>query len=269
MKRFLFATALMGAVAFSGLAQKTKTQANANASNETSAEAKGRQINLQSATQIAAQLQGALDAKHAKVGDRVVLKTTQAVKENGEVIIPKGAQLFGHVTDVQQQTKSSGESHIGLLFDQLRSGSSQIPITASIISITQARSNAQANNAGIESDTMAASSTSARSSRSSSGNGGLLGGVGNTVGGVVNTTTNTVGNVAGSTTNAVGSTVGATTNTAGSLTGSLSGLQITQSTGASAEGGSTLSLTGKNLRLDSGATFQLSVSSSTSARSNP
>src|SRR6266498_1936360 len=158
MKRFLFATAVIGAVTFSGVAQKTKTQANANAGNDTSAEAKDRQISLQSATQVAAQLQGALDAKHAKVGDRVVLKTTQAVKENGEVIIPRGAQLIGHVTDVQQQTKSSGESHIGLLFDQLRSGASQIPITASIISITQARTSAQANNNGIESDTMTRSS---------------------------------------------------------------------------------------------------------------
>jgi hypothetical protein len=269
MKRLLFLTVLIGAAAFSGLAQKTKTQANANASNETSAETKGRQINLQSATQIAAQLQGTLDAKHAKVGDRVVLKTTQAVKENSDVIIPKGAQLIGRVTDVQPQTKSSGESRIGLLFDQLRSGSSQIPITASIISITQARSSAQTSSNGMESDTMAGSSTSPRSSRSSGGSGGLLGGVGNTVGGVVNTTTNTVGNVAGSTTNAVGSTVGATTNTAGSLTGSLRGLQITQSTNASAEGGSTLSLAGGNLRLDNGATFQLSVSSSASARPNP
>jgi hypothetical protein len=269
MKRFLFITVLTGALAFSGLAQKTKTQANANASNETSAEAKGRQINLQSATRIAAQLQGALDAKHAKVGDRVVLKTTQAVKENGEVIIPKGAQLVGHVTDVQQQGKSSGDSRIGLLFDQLRSGSSQMPITASIISVAQARSSSQANTNGMESDTMAGSSTSVRSSRSSGGSGGLLGGVGNTVGSAVNTTTNTVGNVAGSTTNAVGSTVGATTNTTGNLTGSIGGLQITQSTNASAESGSTLSLAGGNLRLDSGATFQLSVSSSTSARPNP
>src|ERR1041385_2631916 len=170
MKRFLFATALIVALAVTGLAQKTKTQANANAGSETSAQAKGRQINLQSATQIAAQLQGTLDAKHAKVGDRVVLKHTEAVKENGQVIVPKGAELIGHVTDVQQQTKSSGESHIGLLFDQLRSGSSQIPITASIISITQARSGAQANDTGMESDTMAGSSSSARSSRSSGGN---------------------------------------------------------------------------------------------------
>lgn len=267
MRKFYFATVLVVAVASTGLAQKTKTQANANAGSEASAQAKGRQINLQSATQIAAQLQGNLDAKNAKVGDRVVLKTTQAVKENGQVIIPKGAQLIGRVTDVQQKTKSSGESHIGLIFDQLRSGSSQTPITASILSITQARSRAQTNNADMETDTMTRSSASTRSS--SSGNGGLLGGVGNTVGGVVNTTTNTVGNVAGSTTNAVGSTVGATTSTAGGLTGSLRNLQITQSSDASAQGGSTLSLTGGNLRLESGATFHMSVSSSTSTGPNP
>src|ERR1043165_1150677 len=146
-----------------------------------------------------------------------------------------------------------------------------MPITASIVSITQARSQASAAESSMDSDIM--SSSSGRSSSSGgaqrSGNGGLLGSVGNTVGGVVNTTTSTVGNVAGSTTNAVGTTVGATTNTAGNLTGSLGGLQITQSTNASAEGGSTLSLAGGNLRLDSGATFKLSVSSSTNARSNP
>ena len=71
--------------------------------------------------------------------------------------------------------------------------------------------------------------------------------------------------VAGTTTSAVGSTVGATTNTAGNLTGSLKGLQITQSTNASAEGGSTLSLNSGNLRLESGVTFNLLVSSSTNA----
>jgi hypothetical protein len=88
-----------------------------------------------------------------------------------------------------------------------------------------------------------------------------LGGVGNAVGGVVNTTTGTVGNVAGTTTNAVGNTVGTTTNAAG---GSLRGLQISQSTNASAQTGSTLSLTGSNLRLDSGTTFNLAISNAAS-----
>jgi hypothetical protein len=86
-----------------------------------------------------------------------------------------------------------------------------------------------------------------------------------------------VGNVAGASTSAVGNTVGATTNasgnSAGSLTGALNGLQITQSGDLSAQGGvqngSTLSLTGHNLRLESGTTFNLAVSGSTSAGNRP
>ncbi|HYX28110.1 MAG TPA: hypothetical protein VE863_06050 [Pyrinomonadaceae bacterium] len=231
------------------------------------AQKQNHQIDLQSETHIAAQLQSALDTRHAKVGDRVVLKTTEAVKQNGSVVIPKGAQLIGRITDVQQKTKSSGESHISLLFDQIRSGSTESPITASILSITQARNHTQANNANVDTDLMGQSSTSTRaSSPPRNGNGGgLLGGVGNTVGGVVNTTTSTVGNVAGTTTSAVGSAVGATTSTAGNVTGSLRGLQISQSSSASAQGGSTLSLTGNNLRLESGTTFNLAISNSASA----
>ena len=269
MKRFLLGTSIIVALCTVALAQQTSTRGSASATNQTSVQKQGRQIDLQSGTQLAAQLENTLDARHAKVGDRVALKTTQAIKQGGQVVVPKGAQLLGRVTEVQQQTKSTGESHIGILFDRLRSGSTEIPITASILSITQTRARAQNDNVGMESDTMAQSSASTGSSgrASRNGGGGLLGGVGSTVGGAVNTTTSTVGNVAGTTTSAVGSTVGATTSTTGNLTGSLSGLQISQSSSASADGGSTLSLTGRNLRLESGTTFNLAVSNSTRAGS--
>lgn len=266
MKKILCTVALIALPAIA-MAQTTTSSGNTQASNRTAAQKQGRQIDLQSDTQLAAQLENTLDARHAKVGDRVILKTTQAVKQNGEVVIPKGSQLIGRVTEVQQQTKSSGQSQLALAFDRLRSGSTEVPITASILSITQAHTRAQSNDSGIDSDLMGQSSAGTRSSsagRTSNG-GGLLGGVGNTVGGAVNTTTSTVGNVAGTTTTAVGSTVGATTDTAGNLTGSLRGLNITQSSSASAQGGSTLSLTGGNLRLESGTTFNLAVSNSTSA----
>jgi len=268
MRRILLGLSIIVATCAAAAAQKTTNSGSVTAANQTSAQKQGRQIDLQSGTQLAAQLQNTVDARNAKVGDRVVLKTTQAIKQDGQVVIPKGAHVSGRVTDVQQKTKATGESHIGLLFDRLRSGSTEVPITATILSITQTRARAQNDNLGMEGDTMAQSSAGSRSSAGGSrGNGGLLGGVGNTVGGVVNTTTSTVGNVAGSTTNAVGSTVGSTTSAAGNLTGSLSGLQISQSTSASAEGGSTLSLTGRNLRLESGTTFNLAVSNSTSAGS--
>ena len=267
MRRFLLGISLIVALCTVALAQQASTSGAASAMNQTSVQKQGRQIDLQSGTQLAAQLENALDARHAKVGDRVALKTTQAIKQDGQVVVPKGAQLIGRVTDVQQQTKSTGESHIGLLLDRLRSGSTEIPITASIVSITQTRASTQNDNVGMESDTMTQTSASTRSSGGASrtGGGGLLGGVGNTVGGAVNATTSTVGNVTGTTTSAVGSTVGTTTSTAGNLTGSLRGLQISQSSSASAEGSSTLSLTGRNLRLESGTTFNLAVSNSTSA----
>jgi hypothetical protein len=263
MKRLLFLILTVAISAALVQAQKSSTATSATATSETTASKQGRQVNLQSNTHLAAQLENSLDARHARVGDRVALKTTQAVKQNGEVIVPKGAQLLGHVTEVQQRTKSNSESRIGVVFDRLQKGSLDMPITATITSITQARSQARAGGSSLDSDMMA--SSNARSSSGTSSSGGLLGGAGSTVGGVVNTTTSTVGNVANSTTNAVGTTVGSTAGTAANLTGSLRGLQISQSTSASAEGGSTLSLGSGNLRLESGATFNLLLSSSTSA----
>jgi hypothetical protein len=274
MKKIILAISVAIAMAGIAVGQNTTTRARTTASSNTSASKKGRQINLDSGTQLAGQLESSLDARHAKPGDQVVLKTITAVKQNGETIVPKGSRLIGHVTDVQQQSKSSAESRLGVVFDSLRTGSTETPITASILSITQARAQASnaSNNDLFGSDTMAQSSSSARTSSSAggqrSGGGGLLGGVGNTVGGVANTTTSTIGNVAGSSTNAVGNTVGATTSVAGNSTGALRGLQITQSSDASASGGSSLSLTGRNLHLDSGTTFNLAVSNSTSEGNN-
>lgn len=230
-------------------------------------------MNLQSGTQLAAQLENTLDARHAKAGDRVVMKTTQAVKQNGEVVVPKGSRLIGHITGVQQRTRSDNESVIGIAFDRLQKGSMDMPIAATIVSITQAhaRTQSSASDDLFGSQTMTNSSSRSSTSASSGqrGGGGLLGGVGNSVGGTLNPTTSTAGNVAGSATTAVGSTVGATTNATannnGNLGGTLRGLQITQSGNASAAGGSTLSLTGSNLRLESGTTFNLSVSNTANA----
>lgn len=264
MRRLLFltlATAISGSLV---QAQNSSTSASTSASNETAVSKQGRQINLQSNTQLAAQLENSLDARQAKVGDRVALKTTQAVKQNGEVVVPKGARLLGRVTEVQKRTQENGESRIGVVFDRLQKGAVDMPITATIVSITQARSQTRAGDSSLDSGVMSSSTTSTSASNQRGG-GGLLGGVGNTVGGVVNTTSSTVGSAAGTTTNAVGSTVGKTTSTAGNLTGSLRGLQITESSSASAEGGSTLSLGTGNLRLESGTTFNLLVSNSTRA----
>ena len=266
MKRTILAVSLSLACALVAYAQKAETGATGEASNQTSAAAKS--INLESGTRLAAELQNTIDARRARVGDQVALKTTQAIKSGGRTVVPKGARLLGHVTEVAQQSKGNGESRVGIVFDRLERGSLELPISATISSITGGRASARANNQDLfGSDTSASGSARSTSSTrsSSSNNGSLLGGVG----GVVNSTTSTAGDIVGGTTSAVGSTVDATTNTVGNTTTgvgrSLGRIQISESSNTSVEGSSVLSLQGGNLRLEKGTNFNLVLTQSASA----
>ncbi|HEY0004330.1 MAG TPA: hypothetical protein VGB17_05930 [Pyrinomonadaceae bacterium] len=262
MKKFVIALTLLIACAAAASAQEQRSRTNAGASSASSVSKRDSTLNIQSGTRLAAQLENTLDARKARVGDRVVLRTTEAIKENGRTIVGKGARLIGHVTEVRQSARGSAQSSIGLVFDRLEKGSLELPITASITSITQAATRARAGDDDLfAADAIARSSTSTRGGAQRGSGGGLLGGVGNTVGGVVETTTQTTGSVVGGTTEAVGSTVGNTTNAVGRT---VSGIQISQSSSASAEGGSTLSLSGGNLRLEKNTTFHLALSQSAS-----
>ena len=210
-------------------------------------------VSVAPGTYVAGRLQNSLDVKKAKVGDEVVLKTTSAVKQNGKAVIAKGSTLVGRVTEVQKKVKGNANSSIGIVFQQLQQGGRSLPINAVITSVIQANSAATMSS----DDLFASGSTSTRSTTAASTSGGLLGGVTNTVGGVANATTQTLGGV----TDIVAGTAAATT---GVVSGSLRGLSISQSTGASAQGGSTLNMAGKDLRLEKGTTFNLAISSSTS-----
>ena len=261
MKRVVYGLGLTLIFASISLAQKSvNTSASAAASQTTSSN-----MGFASGTQVSGQLQNSLDVQKAKVGDQVLLKTTRAIKQNGQTVIAKGSMLKGHVTDVARRTKDNATSRIGVVFDRLQQGQNQIPITAFITSVLQVNAAASMGDDTQGSSYASASSQGSASASSSASSGGLLSGVGNTVGGVTNTagnvvnnTTQTVGNVA----NTTGQVVG---NTTSAVAGSVKGLTISNSTSASAQGGSTLSMTGSNLRLASGTTFNLSVSSSASA----
>ena len=244
-------------------AQTHRTHSTTAVNSDTSAQASARQgehaAELVAGTHLAAQLQQTLDVRKAHVGDEVVLKTTQAIKQNGHTVVNKGARLVGHVTDVQQRAQGNAESRISLLFDRLESGSLSTPISATITSVTQAAAHTSVADDDLMSDTSAGTTTTARGGASSSGGGGLLGGV---VGGV----TSTAGNVVNTTTQATGEVVSSTTGAVGGTTRGVGqtvrGLRISQSAGASAEGGSTLSLTGGNLRLEKNTTFMLTLNES-------
>ena len=270
MKKVFLVLSLSVACSLVAYAQKSENKASGGANNQTSATASqaGKSINLDSGTTLSGQLQNTIDVRRAKVGDQVILKTTQALKSGGRTVVGKGSRLVGHVTDVAQKSKSNGESRIGILFERLEQGSLQTPIAATITSVTSGRATANtSNDDSFGNDTMASgslrSTSSARSSSSSSG--GLLGGVG----GAVNSTTSTVGSVVSGTTSAVGSTVDSTTRTVGGTANgvgsSLAGIQISQSSSTSVEGSSVLSLQGGNLRLEKGTNFNLVLTQSTNA----
>lgn len=205
---------------------------------------------LEAGATLEAQLQKTLDVKNAEVGDAVVLKVSKEVKQGNEVIIPKGAKLIGRITEVQEKTKNNATSKLGVVFDRIEGKNLNAPISASIVSVTQAATNATVGDV-FTSDVSGTSSSTGSVSNSNSG-GGLLGGVTNSVGSVVNTTTSAVGTV----TNTAGQTLGAASQTLGRT---VSGIQISQSAEALTTGSTTLSAANKNLRLEKGATFRLQL----------
>jgi hypothetical protein len=266
MKRTILAISLLIACAMAAYAQKTETRASGETGNQTSAAANqaGKKIQLDSGTRFAAELQNTIDVRQAKVGDQVLLKTTQAIKSDGRTVVGKGSRLVGHVTEVAQKGKGNGESRVGILFDRLEQGSLDVPISATISSITSGRASARSNNDDLLDTSAGGSASSSSSARASASNnnGGLLGGA-------VSSTTSTVGSVVGGTTSAVGSTVDSTTsavgNTATGVGRSLGGIQISESSSTSVEGSSVLSLQGGNLRLEKGTNFNLVLTQSAGA----
>jgi hypothetical protein len=259
MRQKVFIALLLLTVA--ATAQAQNSSARAGAESATSVTQDGRRLDIASGTRLNAQLQDTLDVSKARVGDKVVLKTTEAIKSNGETLVKKGAHLLGRVSDVSRRAKGSAESSVTLLFDRLESGSLSAPLSVTINSITQAGARGRVGDEEFGAAASSNTSTRAQSGGGNSSGGGLLGGatgaVGNTVGGVtraagdvVNGTTETVGN----TTRGVGDTLGR--------------VRVSQSASASAEGGSTLSLTGGNLRLEKGTTFNLTLNESAGIEHN-
>jgi hypothetical protein len=248
-RNLLLLTAALASLLF--IADATRAQdSRASARAGARAQADASALDIASGTRLAAQLQQALDVRQARVGDRVILKTTEALKSGGETVVKKGARLVGHVADVQRSARGAAESSLTLVFDRLESGSLTTPITATVNSVTQARAAAHHDDDETSLGASARADTRAQASGQKN-SGGLLGDPLGAVGGVVD-----------STTRAAGETVGGATRTAGSAVGRLGRIRVTESLDASISGGSTLSLAGGDLRLEKGTTFNLTLSQS-------
>lgn len=221
-------------------------------------------LDLAAETVIQATLQSTIDAEKAKVGDKVLLKTTKAVKQNGETVIAKGSNVVGRITEVSKRSKENATSKIGMVIDRVEGQNLSAPITASIVSITDLRSTANVGDT-LMTDTSGSSRTSTTTTSSGGsggllggGGGGLIGGVGSTVNSTVGTVVNTSAQTIGGVTNTAGRTLGTTT---GAVGRTLNGIQISNSASGSANSSTTLSSNNKNVRLEKGVTFNLAIDS--------
>lgn len=212
-------------------------------------------LSIDSGTRIEGQLQSSVDVKKSRVGDQVVLKTTKDLKQDGQTIVPKGSKLLGRVTEVTRKSKENGSSKLGMIFDRVEGKNLSAPISASIVSVTNAVANAGLGSNMADADVFGSSSSSTRTTGGGTSGGGLLGSATGTAGNVLNATTQTVGGV----TNTAVSTVGGTTSTLGNT---VKGIQISNSASASAQSSGTLSANNENIRLEKGTTIGLQINGS-------
>ena len=214
-----------------------------------------------------------MDSKKCKPGDAVNARTTEAIKSEGKMVIPKGSKLVGHVTEASARGNGETESALGIVFDKaiLKNGQ-EIPLNVAIQALASAQGGPSM--AGDEMDTMGGLSGSAAGSGMAGGR-GAIGGVSSAAGGAVGTVTNTAATAGGvasgtvdSAASAGGNAAGASRratgglNAAGQLTSNsqgvfgLNGLNLSAAASNSTEG-SVITSAGKNVHLDGGTRMLL------------
>ena len=275
MKRLVLLFAVTVVVSSSALAQgSAKGAASARGGAKAEAQNANQAVVLDSGAQLSAELLSTLEAGKAKPGDEFKMRTLKPVIVGGKEVIAKGSALTGHVVESAKAQGKEGASRLQLCFDQMRNKNLMMPLSATIEQITQISVNSQSQiddlgassgaggGAGGGTGANAGGAAGSRTSASGGSAGGLLGGVtgtvNNTVGGVVGATTGAVGGVVDATGQVTGQVTDQVIATANGATANAKGLiAITSTSSAEASGNSTLSLTGKNVKVEKGAVFLL------------
>jgi hypothetical protein len=278
----------------SAQADKSGAKASGDSSANGAVQAGKNSADIANGTTMNATLAHPVDAKKNKAGDAVTAKTTEAVRSDGRVIIPKGSTLKGHVTQASARGAGQTESVLGITFDRVvMSDGREMPVNFTVRAIsaaeTMATSSSSFGDGGMSSGGM--SGGGAGGSGHMSGGGGVLGGVGSTAGGAVGATGGAVGNVGSTTNGAVGSAanvgnatnLNGATNAGGSLMGNsrgatgglnsagqltsnsqgvfgMNGLNLqTVAAGSNSTQGMLITSTDRNVHLDSGTRMLLAA----------
>ncbi|MGC8550520.1 MAG: hypothetical protein ACP5M4_12545 [Acidobacteriaceae bacterium] len=178
---------LISLVAITLHAQNTQASGSAHAAANATAAASRQVTQTQAteATHLSAELTRRVDTRHAKVGDKVLAKTTSKATFANGLTLPRGTRLIGHVISVQARSHADHAAKLAFTFDRaiLRHGRT-IPIHAVLTSISAPSAMAAANsmddmNAGpMGAGGMAGGSAMAAPAPSAGGlvGGGMVGG---------------------------------------------------------------------------------------------
>jgi hypothetical protein len=235
------------------------------------ANAGANSLSIADGTPILATLITTLDAKKNKPGDPVAARTTQDVKQGGQVVLKRGSRVTGHLTQAAPRSGGDVRSSLGIVFDNaVTKNGQQMPLHLSVRALAAETNQASASSAddmGTFGSGVAAAPSGAAAADS------LARGVAGSMGGMTNTATG----VAGNTGQAVNGTAGAATQTAASASGSVGsmkgggqltsgssgvfGLQGLNLTSAASNGtqASVVNSTSRNVHLDSGTQMVLQV----------
>lgn len=250
---------VLAALAPFALAQdQAATTAAGNAVAQAAVPAASNSSALAGGTQFDAVLKTMLDTQTAKVGDRVTGETTSAVKQDDNVVIPKGSKLFGHVTQVSAAANAASSSSISVLFDQAVTPQGwSIPVHA-VITGMSASGAAAFDNAGMDDGAIAASMPPMPMAAPG---GGMVRGGSALPGGVVAGASGALGGTVGAAAPVAGGAMGNVDApaTASLLRASNGAVFSIQPLGASGSAASTTLLTSQhgNLSFDSGSHMQL------------
>lgn len=83
-------------------------------------------------TIIPAELAKSVDARKVKMGDEFVARISQDMLSLGQVVLPRGSKIIGHITSAKGRDKGDTQSQLGLAFDKIVLKDREIPLNASI-----------------------------------------------------------------------------------------------------------------------------------------
>lgn len=97
------------------------------------------QAALTPGTRINVVLEQTLDSKKLAPGAAVTAKTTEEVKQDGKVVLPRGAKVLGHVTAARARSKGDNDSTLALDFDRAEmKGGQQLALQTTIQALAAA-----------------------------------------------------------------------------------------------------------------------------------